>query len=668
MTPDGKSRIEELVRELNYHCHRYYVLDSPEISDSFFDEKYHALLALEQSTGFVLPESPTQRVGSAPAKGSKTITLSEKMLSLGNIYSPEDLLKFVERAEKQLGISRAKLDWVLEEKIDGLACEICFENGVLKTASTRGDGTVGEDVTSTVKAAVRSIPLKLQGDAPTVIHIRGEVYMRRSEFERINKIREQNGEPLFANPRNAAAGSLKLDDPAEAASRRLEFLAYGMGKAEGISFQTYAELITWLKNAGVPVQPLRVTNDVDHILRYIADIEASRSSLDRDIDGSVLKLNDFSLQKQLGATSHEPRWGTAWKFPDEAAETVLLDIENSVGRYAITPVAILKPVRLAGVLVSRASLSNFDEVKRLGICKGDKIKVARAAEVIPKVLALVQKGENRIEHLPPENCPACGGAVVKEGDEVAIKCVNSLCPAKVKESIYYFASRKAMDIVGLGDKNIDLLYNAGLLRGFVDIYKLTKENLLQLPRFADKSAQNLIDAIQASKNSTLARFITAIGIPFIGETSAKLLAQHFQTLEDLYNITVEQVQAIDQMGEKTSKSVSGFFSDPKNTALFEEMKDLGLDLTNPDFKEKGVGEDVPLKGLTFVLTGTLPRPRSEIEEFLESLGAKISGSVSRRTSYVVVGEDAGSKLGKAQSLGVKILSYEGLQKLIQTPL
>ncbi|MDA8238796.1 MAG: NAD-dependent DNA ligase LigA [Nitrospiraceae bacterium] len=666
--PDNiKKEIEELVKDLNYHSYRYYVLDSPVISDAEYDKLYRKLKDLEEQYGYVLPDSPTQRVGAAPLDKFEKVRHTEPMLSLDNAFSYDEVREFDKRLKRLLGADK-EIEYTVEPKYDGLAMELTYRKGLLYRASTRGDGYEGEDASQNIRT-IRSVPLKIEGQTvPEEIDIRGEVYMNLDEFELLNKKREKSGEPLFANPRNAAAGSVRQLDPSITISRKLYLACYGLGAARGIRFGSQAEFIDWLRKGRFPT-PAKVViaNGIDKAIDAIREIEESREDFPFETDGAVVKVNDFDLQRKLGTKTREPRWAIAYKFQAHQGTTRILDIQGSVGRTGvITPFAIFEPVGIGGVTVSRSTLHNWDEMERKDIRIGDTVVVERAGDVIPHVVAVVkEKRTGRERHYPvPEKCPACGSRVMREEGEVAVRCVSLHCPAQIREKIIHFTSRSGMDIEGLGEKNVELLYSKGLIKHFEDIYRLKKEDLLALPRFAEKSSQNLIDAIERSRHTTLARFLYAIGILHVGEYASKLLARNFRRLEDLYHVPPERFVSIKQLGEKIASSVSMFFDDAKNLKTLDTMKKLGLEIGNPDFADDKRG-GAPLEGRTFVITGTLPKSRKEIEDLIESRGGHVSSAVSTQTDYLVVGEDPGSKLGKAESLSVKTITYDDLLKLIE---
>ncbi|MEJ5226887.1 NAD-dependent DNA ligase LigA [Thermodesulfovibrio sp.] len=664
---DIKKEIEKLVKELNYHNYRYYVLDSPVISDEEYDMMLRSLKELEEKWGYILPDSPTQRVGAAPSEKFEKAEHREPMLSLDNAFSIEELIDFDARVKRLLG-SNEEIEYTVEPKYDGLAVELSYKNGLLYRASTRGDGYVGEDITQNIKT-IKAIPLRIEGveKIPDEIDIRGEVYLNIDEFERINKERIEKGEPVFANPRNAASGSVRQLDPAITASRRLFMSCYGIGYVKGIEFQSQIEFIEWLKKGRFPVPAyVKLAKGIEQVIGAIKEIEKLRQGYPFETDGAVVKVNSFELQRKLGTKTREPRWAIAYKYPAHQGVTKLRDILASVGRTGvITPVAILEPVKIGGVTVSRSTLHNWDEVERKDIKVGDYVIVERAGEVIPHIIGVVKdrRTGNEKEVKIPEHCPVCGSKTVREPGEVAVKCINFNCPAQVEERIKHFTSRRAMNIEGLGDKTVELLHNRGIIKHFVDLYKLKQEDLKGLPGFAELSSKKLIEAIAKSKKTTLSRLLYALGISQVGEYASKLLAQHFRKLEDLYHIKAEKLVQIPQIGEKTAKTIEQFFNNEENLKAIEELKKMGLKVENPEFEEEK--KPSPLKGLTFVITGTLPKPREEVKEMIEKAGGKVSSSVSKNTDYLLVGEEPGSKLAKAQALGVKTLSYEEFLKMLE---
>ncbi len=665
LNEDIKKEIEKLVKELNYHCYRYYVLDSPVISDEEYDRLYHRLKELEDRHGYVLPDSPTQRVGASPLEKFEKVSHKIPMLSLDDASSIEEVIEFDKRLKRFLRMN-GDITYTIEPKYDGLAVELTFIDGQLEKASTRGDGFTGEDITQNIKT-IKSIPLSIEGkkDIPEDIDIRGEIYMNISDFDALNRDREKTGEPLFANPRNAAAGSVRQLDSSITASRKLSIACYGVGIVKGISITSQSELIEWFQEHRFPIPEVTLIQNIEEAEHIIKKLGEERDTLPFEIDGAVIKVNEFSLQEKLGVKTREPRWAIAFKFPAHQGTTKILQVLASVGRVGtLTPVAFLEPVRIGGVTVSRSTLHNWDEIHRKDIRIGDTVIVERAGDVIPHVVKVIKKKRRGDEKkFPiPERCPVCGSHVIQEEGEVAVRCVALNCPAQVQERIRHFASRAAMDIEGLGEKNVELLYQHGLIKNFTDLFRLKKEDLLGLPRFAEKSAENLIKAIENSKTATLSRFIYALGIRHVGEYGSKLIAGNFKKIEDLYYIKPDRLIAIKQMGEKIAISISNFFSEEENIETLDKLKDMGITITNPDFKEFP-DERLPFEGLTFVITGALPVSREEVEELIERKGGHASSSVSKATDYVIVGENPGSKLDKAREFDIKTISYDELLKM-----
>jgi DNA ligase (NAD+) len=663
-----KKEIEKLTDDINYHNYRYYVLDAPLIADEEYDRLYRKLSDLEEKYDYVLPDSPTRRVGAAPLDKFEKVKHSEPMLSLGNAFTYEEVREFDKRIRKLLD-AEMEIDYTVEPKYDGLAIELTYRDGLLLKASTRGDGYEGEDVTQNIKT-INAIPLRIESPdrVPEEIDIRGEIYMNLDEFDKLNRSREDKGEPLFANPRNAAAGSVRQLDPSITASRRLFLAAYGVGVVRTMTFRSHWDFISWLKESRFPA-PLAVSRvkGIGKVIDEIKKLEEARKDFPFETDGAVIKVDDFALQQRLGAKTREPRWAIAFKFKAHQGTTKIRDIRASVGRTGvITPFAVFEPVRIGGVTVSRSTLHNWDEIRRKDIKIGDTVVVERAGDVIPHVIMVIkEKRTGHEEDFPiPERCPACNSAVSREEGEVAVRCISLYCPAQVLEKIIHFASRGGMDIEGLGEKNVELLYSRGLIENFEDVYRLKKEDLLELPRYAEKSAQNLIDAIEKSKHTTFAKFLFAIGILHVGEYASKLLARHFEKLEDLYHVKMERIAEIKQIGEKISASVSSFFHDEKNLKTLDTLKLLGLTITNTDFAAIAK-KHLILEGLTFVITGTMPKSREEVENLIESEGGHASSSVSRSTDYVIAGSNPGTKLEKARSLGVATISYSDLIKMIE---
>jgi len=664
---DINKEIEQLVKELNEHNYRYHVLDAPVIPDAEYDKLFLRLKDLEEKYKHILPDSPTRRVGAPPLDKFEKVKHTEPMLSLDNAFSHDEVREFDQRVKKILKTDQ-EVEYTVEPKIDGLAMELTYRHGYLERAATRGDGYEGEDVTGNIKT-IKAIPLKLEGeDIPEELDIRGEVYIDIDEFEKLNLEREKREEPLFANPRNAAAGAVRQLDSSITADRKLHMVCYGVGAMKGVSFENQTGLVAWLKKAHFPVPSvLDSVLGIEKVIDAIRRIEEGRGKFPFEIDGAVVKVNDFTLQKELGIRTREPRWAIAYKFPAHQGSTVIEDIIASVGRTgAITPVALMKPVRIGGVTVSRSTLHNWDEIERKDIRIGDTVVVERAGDVIPHVVSVImdkRTGQER-KFPPPESCPVCGSHVSREEGEVAFRCIGLNCAAQVLEKIRHYASRGAMDIEGLGEKNVELLYNHGLIRHFVDLYALRKEQLLELPRFAEKSARNLIEAIEKSKKTTLSRFLFALGILHVGEFAARQLARNFQELDDLYHIKPERIIELKQMGEKLAESISGFFGEKENLHTLGSLKKFGVTISNPDYEAGTKKERGPLDGMTIVVTGTLSKPRGEIEEQIERMGGHAAKSVSKKTSFVLAGEEAGSKLEKAKKLGVKIITEEEFDQMV----
>ncbi len=662
-----KAKIEKLRKTIREHEYRYYVLDDPKISDAEFDKLMNQLKALEAKyPDLVTPDSPTQRVGGSPREGFQTVRHKRPMLSLDNAFSYDELREFDRRVRELAG--RERVEYVTEHKFDGLSMSLQYEGGVFARGVTRGDGTTGEDVTPNVRA-IRSVPLRV--DSATLkklrlgadFEVRGEIIMPRSAFEELNRQQEEQGGKRFANPRNAAAGAVRVLDPAITASRRLDFYAYMLLAGDRVPVKRHSDALEALAKLQFKVsRDWKLCRTLDEVLKYCEAWESRREKLPYEIDGIVIKVNDIALQEELGFTAKAPRWAVAYKYPAHQATTVVKDIQVNVGRTGVlTPVAILEPVQVGGVTVSRSTLHNMDEVQRLGVQIGDTVLIERAGEVIPHVLKVVKEGKNRRPFVMPKECPVCGTKIHKAEGEVAYRCVNAACPAKLKESLLHFAGRHAMNIDGLGAKIVDQLVDKGLVKDFADLYSLKLEQLAGLERMAEKSAQNLLDEIEASKSNSLARLIYALGIPFVGERTAQLLAEHFGSLDKLASATVEELSEVPEVGPKVAASIVEFFSEPANRKLVEKLRKAGLRFT----EERKAPRDSRLAGKTFVFTGALAhRSREEAEELVVSHGGKVSSSVSKKTDYVVVGSEPGSKYDKAKSLGVTILDETQFEKLL----
>ncbi|MDH4100432.1 MAG: NAD-dependent DNA ligase LigA [Nitrospirota bacterium] len=659
------SRVEVLRRELNRHNYLYYVLDRPEISDAEYDRLMRELEGLEQQfPDLVTADSPTQRVGAAPLEAFGTVTHTIPMLSLKNAMNEEEARAFDQRSRKSLGIAE-DIEYVAEPKLDGLAVELVYENGLFVKGSTRGDGYTGEDITQNLRT-IRSIPLCLvQKDLlplPDYLEVRGEVILPLDDFARLNGEREVSGEPLFANPRNAAAGSLRQLDPRITARRPLDIFCYGVGAVRGWDFRDQWDMLHTLPDWGLKVNPLiQRCRDIDEAIAYYREIGGKRDGLAYEIDGVVLKVNSFRLQAELGEISRSPQWAIACKFPPRQETTKLLDIIVQVGRTgALTPVAVLQPVRVSGVEVSRATLHNPGEVARKDVRIGDTVVVQRAGDVIPEVVMPVvakRSGAERVFAMPG-NCPACGAEV--DGSEDIWRCTAGIsCPAQRKEAIRHFAMRTAMDIDGLGEKIVEQLVEKGLVKDPADLYDLTVEDILTLERMAEKSATNLKNAIDKSRNSTLPRFLFALGIRQVGEHTAKLLAEHFGGIGKIEEATEEELMAVREVGPEVARSIHSFFRQEKNLHVVRRLEAaVRLEAIAP--KGEGI-----FSGLTFVFTGTLPTlSRDEAKRLVETRGGRAASSVSKKTSYVVAGEEAGSKLDDAQRLGVMVIDEARFMEMV----
>lgn len=662
-----RKRVEELRKEIEYHNYRYYVLDEPVISDAEYDALMAELKQLEaQYPELITPDSPTQRIGAPPSEAFAPVRHEVPMLSLENAFTDEDVRDFDRRVRERLG--EEHVEYTAEPKLDGLAVSILYEHGYLTLAATRGDGYTGENVTANVKT-IRTIPLKLSSSGwPERFEIRGEVFMPIEGFKQLNEWALKHGEKVFANPRNAAAGSLRQLDPKITARRPLDFFCYGHGLyPPELLPEKHHQLLEKFKDWGIPVSPeLEVVQSVEGCLSYYCLMLEKRESLPYEADGVVYKVNRFDWQEQLGYIARAPRWAIAHKFPAHEATTVVEDIEVQVGRTGIlTPVAKLKPVQVGGVTVSSATLHNFEEVKRKDIRIGDTVIVRRAGDVIPEVVKVINEKRPPDAKLvkPPDHCPVCGADVVSEPGETLIRCSGGLfCPAQRKGSIKHFASRRAMDIEGLGDKLIDQLLEKGLVKTVADLYDLTVDQLASLERMGKKSAQNLINAIEKSKNTTLARFLYALGIREVGEVTAQILADHFRSLEKLMSASEEELESIPGIGPIVAKHIVTFFRQPHNIEIIQRLKTAGVHWEEP----KEEAEPKPLSGKTFVFTGTLSSmTREEAKKHVEALGARVTNTVSKNTDYVVVGEDPGSKFHKAQQLSVTILDEQQFLDLLQ---
>ena len=666
-----QQQIDTLRQDLRRYEYEYHVLDNPTIPDAEYDRLFHQLKALEAAhPELITADSPTQRVGAKPLSGFAQIRHEIPMLSLDNAFSDEEFYAFVKRIEDRLIHLPDPLTFCCEPKLDGLAVSILYVNGVLTQAATRGDGTTGEDITANIRT-IRNIPLQLLMDNPPArLEVRGEVFMPHAGFERLNQQALEKGEKTFANPRNAAAGSLRQLDPKITSKRPLVLNAYGIGIAEGVDLpNTHYDRLQWLKSIGIPVNPeIRLCNGTDEVLDFYRDIQNKRSSLGYDIDGTVLKINDIALQEKLGFISKAPRWAIAYKFPAQEELTRLNDVEFQVGRTgAITPVAKLEPVFVAGVTVSNATLHNGDEIERLDIAIGDTVVIRRAGDVIPQIIGVLhdRRPADARPIIFPKTCPVCDSAIVRIEGEAVARCTGGLfCAAQRKEALKHFVSRKAMDIDGVGGKLIEQLVDRELVHTPADLFKLDLTTLTRLERMGAKSAENALASLEKAKHTTLARFIFALGIREVGEATALNLANYFKTLEALQNADLEALQQVPDVGEVVANRILAFWHEPHNVAVVNDLIAQGVHWETVETKE--VTEN-RFKGKTVVLTGTLTQMgRNEAKALLQDMGARVSGSVSAKTDFVIAGDAAGSKLTKAQELGVTVLTEEEFLAEIQS--
>ena len=660
-----QARVEELRRVVNHHNYRYYALDDPEISDGESDALMNELRALEaEHPELQSPDSPTQRVGAGPVEKFGIVEHAVPMLSLANAFAEEQLRAWHARASRLLG--REVTGFVLEPKIDGLAVTLIYRQGRLAIGATRGDGIRGEDVTANIRT-IRSVPLTLADEPPALIEVRGEVYLSRKAFQKINDERTAAGLPLYANPRNCAAGSLRQLDPRITASRPLDIFLYALGQVSERQPRSHWEALDRFREIGLRTNPLnRRCETIDEVAEQCAAWEHRREELAYEIDGVVVKIDDLDVQSELGSVGREPRWAIAFKFPPTQATTTLLDIGVNVGRTgSLNPFAILEPVQVAGVTVKLASLHNEEDIRRKDIRIGDTVLVQRAGEVIPQVIGpiLSKRPPDAVPYSLPERCPICGSPVVKPEGEAMARCTGRLvCPAQRWELLKHFVSRGAMDVDGLGEKLLTALMKADLVKDPSDLYQLEKEQLVQLERMADKSAQNVLDAIEASKQRSLSRLIFALGIRHVGDQMAALLADHFGSLDALLNASEEEIVAVEGVGPKIAESIVEYAADENNRAVIERLRAAGLRFEQ---ERAPVQDGLPLSGLTFVVTGRLARAsRPEIEARIKQLGGAVADNVTKKTDYLIVGEDAGSKLKKAQQLGTTILTEDELDALV----
>ena len=669
---EALKELERLREEINYHNYRYYILDSPVISDAEYDRLFKKLQEIEKKfPHLITPDSPTQKVGAKPLSEFKTISHTIPMLSLNNANIIEDAREFDERVKRFLE-TKDEIEYVAEPKMDGLAIELVYVNGIFTAGSTRGDGYRGEDVTLNLKT-VKSIPLKLMSEPkvhriPEKLEVRGEVFMPLKAFEKLNKLREENGEPAFANPRNAAAGSIRQLDSKITAMRPLDIYCYGIGALDGIKFNTHWEILHALKSWGLKVNPfIKICKGIDEVIKYHEDMEEKRDIIPYELDGVVIKVNSLDLQDRLGILTRSPRWAVAYKFKARQETTKVKDIIVGVGRTgALTPVAVLEPVEVGGVTVERATLHNQGEVDRKDVMVGDWVVIQRAGDVIPEVVMVIKDKRNGKEKpfKLPDKCPLCGSAVIKEG--AIHRCTGGLsCPAQLKEGIRHFASKRAMNIEGLGDRHIDQLVEKSVIKDIADLYSLKKGDITELERWADKSAENLLNQIEKSKNTTLSRLIYALGIRQVGEHMAKVLSDNFDSLDELMKADYDSLIEIHEIGPETAESIVTFFKEGHNRNVIEKLKKAGVRTERQEARSKKQ-KDLRFKDKQFVLTGTLSGfTREEAKALIKNLGGRVTSTVSKNTDYVIIGTEPGSKYDKAKELGVKMLNEDEFKDLIK---
>jgi DNA ligase (NAD+) len=648
-------RIEELRELLNKYNYEYYVLDRPSVPDAEYDRLMQELIALEeQYPDLKTKDSPSQRVGGEALDAFQKVEHRTPMLSLANAFNEGDLRDFDRRVRQEVGDN---VMYVCELKIDGLAVSVRYEDGYFVQGATRGDGVTGEDITENLKT-IRSLPLRL--NEPVTLEARGEAYMPKASFERLNEQRRKRGEELFANPRNAAAGSLRQLDPKIAASRHLDLFVYGLANAEELGIDSHSAALDYLQQLGFKTNPeRRRCANIDEVIQFVNEWHEKRPHLPYEIDGIVVKVDSFEQQEQLGATAKSPRWAIAYKFPAEEVVTKLIGIELSVGRTGVvTPTAILEPVRVAGTTVQRATLHNEDFIREKDIRIGDSVIIKKAGDIIPEVVNVVpdRRTGEEVPFVMPTHCPECGSELVRFDGEVALRCINPKCPAQIREGLIHFVSRQAMNIEGLGEKVISQLFREGLIHDVADLYRLTKEQLIRLERMGEKSATNLLRAIEASKQNSLERLLFGLGIRHVGAKAAKVLAEHFGTMDRLQTATKEELMAIHEIGEKMADSIVTYFSKPEVKELLNELRSYGVNMEYKGPKTPKPGDvHSYFAGKTVVLTGKLESlSRNEAKEKIEQLGGKVTGSVSKNTDLVIAGADAGSKLAKAQQLNIEI--------------
>ncbi|MFG0215588.1 NAD-dependent DNA ligase LigA [Brevibacillus porteri] len=664
----AETKIKELAKRIERHNRLYHEEDRPEISDQEYDQLMRELKELETSfPDLQSPDSPSLRVGGEPLPFFEKVVHRTPMLSLGNAFNEEDIRDFDRRVRQAVGSQVVR--YVAELKIDGLAVSLHYENGLFVRGATRGDGTTGEDITQNLKT-IRSIPLRLT--KPITLEVRGEAYMSKGAFEKLNKEREERGEALFANPRNSAAGSLRQLDPKIAASRQLDTFVYGIGDLQGETVESHSEGLDLLETLGFMVnQERRVFDDVDELLAFIAGWTEKRPHLPYEIDGMVIKVDSYAQQEELGFTAKSPRWAIAYKFPAEEAVTILEGIEVSVGRTgSVTPTALLKPVSLAGTTVKRASLHNEDIIREKGLLIGDHVVVKKAGDIIPEIIAVLpeRRTGNEVPFAMPTHCPECGSELVRLEEEVALRCINPMCPALIREGMIHFVSRTAMNIDGLGEKVVAQLYRDGIIHSVADLYYLHQQRdvLLGMERMGEKSADNLLAAIEASKENSLERVLFGLGIRLVGAKAARVLAEHFGNIDAIMQASEEEITQIDEIGPKMAASLVNYFAQPQAQAVIERLRAAGLNMEYKGIRIES-GTDLPFSGKTIVLTGTLTQmSRQEAEEAIARLGGKVTGSVSKKTDLVIAGEKAGSKLEKAEKLGVAVMDEAGFLQVLES--
>ena len=663
-----KKEAESLREQIRHHEYLYHVVDTPEISDLEFDRLMNRLKEIEAvHPELRTPDSPSVRVGGAPREGFQTVRHARPMLSLDNAFSYDALREWDRRVRE--GTGRKEIEYIAEHKFDGLSISLQYQDGLFVRGVTRGDGTTGEDVTPNVKT-VRSVPLRLEPAAlkkaklPSTFEVRGEIMMTRESFEALNRQQERIGGKIFVNARNSAAGSIRVLDPSITAQRKLDFFAYYLFVDGKVPYPKHSESLEALKNLHFRASSdWKLCDGIDAVIDYCNTWDSKREKLPYEIDGVVIKVNSIGLQNELGFTSKAPRWAIAYKYPARQETTVVNNIDVNVGRTGtLTPVAFLQPVQVGGVTVSRSTLHNMDEIERLGLQIGDTVLLERAGEVIPHILKVVKEGNPRRPFHMPKNCPVCGSTIHRVEGEAAYRCVNAACPAKRKEAILHFAGRHAMDIDGLGEKIVDQLVDRGIVKDVSDLYTLTVDQLANLDRMAERSAQNLIDEINGSKKNSLARLIHALGILFVGERTGQLLAEHFSSLDEFASATQEQLESVPEVGPKVSSSIVEFFSEPANRNIIKKLHKAGV---RPTVEKREI-KSQKFAGKSFVFTGSLAkRSREEAAELVLQHGGKISSSVSKKTDYVVVGSDPGSKLDKAKELNIQVLTESEFDKLLK---